>query len=184
MILDSNCKVAERYAVHVHCRCAHQGRLITLSQIRIRGVFIIKGQSLISSLLDKCTVCKRLRGATSTQLMADLPPERVQYCAPFDHVGIDVFGPYYVHDGVSTRRTSATKKVFVLIVNCMASRAIHLEPLAGMDTVSMIMNCAESWPSVGSVGASALTTVQTSSGFMGKVWTSTPSLLTPKHVFT
>ena len=138
LILSQSSVVTQRYAEHIHRRSAHQGRLITLSQLRLGGVFILKGRALVASLINQCIVCRRLRGATSSQLMADLPPERLEECAPFDHIGIDVFGPYYVHDGVSTRRTSATKKVFVLVVNCLASRAIHLEPLAAMDTVAMI----------------------------------------------
>ena len=53
-------------------------------------------------------------------------------------MGIDVFGPYLVHDGASTRRTKANKKVWVLIIACLVSRAVHLEMLCSMDTNSFI----------------------------------------------
>ena len=70
--------------------------------------------------------------------MADLPPERVEVSAAFDHVGIDCFGPFYIKTGKKTRRTHDADKQFVLLVNCMSSRAVHLEPLDGMDTSSFI----------------------------------------------
>ena len=58
--------------------------------------------------------------------------------SPFNFVGVDVFGPFMVSEGATTRRRASSVKIFVLLVTCLASRAIHLEPLAGMDTSSMI----------------------------------------------
>ena len=73
------------------------------------------------------------------QLMADLPSERLQEGAPFTHIGIDVFGNFYMHDGKTTRRTKGTRKIYVLLINCLASRAVHLEPLESMDTTSLML---------------------------------------------
>ena len=138
VILNSNCIVAIRFAEYCHATSPHQGRLITMHSIRTAGVFIVSGRRLVDSIIRSCVICKRLRGKTSSQIMADLPTERLSDTAPFEHVGIDVAGPWYVHDGKTTRRTLGTKKVFVLIVNCLASRAVHLEPLGGMDTNSLL----------------------------------------------
>ena len=55
--------------------------------------------------------------------------------APFSNVGLDVFGPFYVHDGRKTRSSSG-KKIWAVIFVCLPSRAIHLEPLTGMDVGS------------------------------------------------
>ena len=68
--------------------------------------------------------------------MANLPPEPLDATPPLIHVAIDVFGPFYMHDGKGTTRTPATKKIYARIFVCMPSRAIHLEPLLGMDVTS------------------------------------------------
>ena len=71
--------------------------------------------------------------------MSDLPPDRVERTAPFSRSGVDVFGPYTVHDGRNTRRTRATKKVWVVIFTCLYSRAIHLELVSSLDSASFQM---------------------------------------------
>ena len=68
--------------------------------------------------------------------MANLPADRLEETPIFYNVGLDVFGPFYIHDGVYTRRQNATKKIWALIFVCLPSRAIHLEPLTSMDTSS------------------------------------------------
>ena len=138
VILPKGSNITRKYVEHQHARSFHQGRLVTLSTIRQKGVFVMGGKGVVNKVLSACVTCQRLRGKPMTQLMADLPPERVCESAPFEHVGVDVFGPYYVYDGKSTRRTLGSKKVFVMLVNCLASRAVHLEALEGMDTASMM----------------------------------------------
>ena len=138
IVLDSKNEITQLFATYCHQISPHQGRLITMHQIRSRGVFILGGRRLVDNIIRSCVICKRLRGSPTSQVMADLPPTRLSDTAPFDHVGVDVAGPFYVHDGKSTRRTSSSKKVFVLVLNCLSSRAVHLEVLAGMDTASFL----------------------------------------------
>ena len=104
----------------------------------MNGYFIIKGRPLVNEIISNCTLCRRYRGRTNSQMMADLPNERVRSSAPFDDVGMDVFGPFFVHDGISTRRNKAKKKMNGLLITCLSSRVIHVEPLVGLDTVSFI----------------------------------------------
>ena len=65
--------------------------------------------------------------------MADLPATRLEKVAPFTYSGVDLFGPFTIHDGKSTRMTSGTKKEYVVIFACLMSRAIHLEPCPSLD---------------------------------------------------
>jgi len=87
-------------------------------------------------MLKDYVPCRRIRGKPCEQMMANLPAERLEAIAPFTHVGIDCFGPYFVHDGRTTRRSNASKKVWVLLLTCLASRASHIEVLSSMDTSS------------------------------------------------
>ena len=65
--------------------------------------------------------------------MAPLPVSRIDVCAPFEATGMDVFGPFHViHGG------RATTKRWVLLLTCMACRAIHFEALKDMSTSTCI----------------------------------------------
>ena len=119
---------------NLHQQVKHQGRHITLGTVRTNGYHIVHCSKVVRNLIASCVTCKKLRAQTATQLMADLPPDRLAECPPFEHTGIDVFGPYFVYDGKRTRNTTASKKVWVLICTCLVSRAVHLEMLPAMDT--------------------------------------------------
>ena len=121
---------------HFHLSVKHQGRVLTQGAIRQGGFHILSGSRAIKMFLADCVLCRRIRGKPSEQMMAPLPKERLETLAPFDHVGIDFFGPYFVHDGRNTRRSNASKKVWVMLVTCLASRACHVEVVPSMDTSS------------------------------------------------
>ena len=74
-----------------------------------------------------------------TQKMADLPMQRLYKTPPFWHSGIDVFGPFNIRHGRTTRANTGIKKIWVLLFTCLYSRAIHLETLDSMDTASFKM---------------------------------------------
>ena len=121
---------------YYHSQVKHQGRHLTHGIIRQNGFHIINGPKTIRNMIKNCTLCRKLRANVMSQQMSDLPQDRLEEVSPFTNAGLDVFGPYFVHDGKTTRRTVATKKVWVLIIVCSVSRAIHMELLPSMDTAS------------------------------------------------
>ena len=135
-LIPENHPLALAIISHFHLENRHQGTHISHGSVIQAGYFVENGRQSIRKFIASCVICKKLRGLTSQQLMADLPAARVEETPVFSHVGTDVFGPFYIHQGKSTRRTSATKKIWALIFVCLPSRAIHLEPLMGMDTSS------------------------------------------------
>ena len=138
VVLHGQHMVTRRYVEAVHDQTPHQGRVLTLSMVRGTGVFVLGGRRLIDAVIKQCVTCAKLRGKTEGQLMADLPSARLEATAPFTEVGADVFGPFVVEEGQTTRARTSKVKVFVLLLTCLASRAVHLEPLSGMDTTSMV----------------------------------------------
>lgn len=86
---------------HHHEKVQHQGRHFTEGAMRANGFCIVGGKRCISSIIQKCVTCRKLRGKVEEQQMADLPAERLQTDPPFTYVGLDVFGPWEV----TTRRT-------------------------------------------------------------------------------
>ena len=139
IILPRAHRVTAMIIGHYHAAVSHQGRVMTLGAIREAGFHIQYASKTIKSFLKDCIMCRRLRGKTQNQIMADLPADRLSTLAPFSHVGVDIFGPYLVHDGKHTRRTNATKKVWGLIITCLASRANHVEIVSSMDTSAFLL---------------------------------------------
>ncbi|KAK7891906.1 hypothetical protein WMY93_023869 [Mugilogobius chulae] len=78
-----------------------------------------------------------LRRKAEVQLMANLPPERLQVSPPFTYVGVDVFGPWPVVSR-RTRGGQAESKRWAMLFCCMSSRAVHIETIASLDTTSCI----------------------------------------------
>ena len=68
----------------------------------------------------KCLPCAMMRARPfAPPPEPPLPTERVNVSRPFEHCGIDYFGPY--------RLKSFEEKCYGLIFSCMTTRAIHLE---------------------------------------------------------
>ena len=121
---------------HYHGQAKHQGSHFSHGYIIQSGFHIENGRQLLRKIISDCALCKKLRQRPCEQMMADLPTDRLAETKPFENVGADVFGPFHIHDGLNTRRTNATKKIWVVIFVCLPSRAVHLKPLFGMDTSS------------------------------------------------
>ena len=133
ILVPSSHKAAEDIVRHFHVKVKHQGRHITSGAIRQAGFCIQGGAKLIRKLLSQCITCRRLRGAFCSQQMATLPPVRTTPAPPFQSTGLDVFGPFTVSEGTTTRASKATKKCWGLLLTCMVSRAVHVELLPSLD---------------------------------------------------
>ncbi|XP_067927903.1 uncharacterized protein [Watersipora subatra] len=132
VLIPKHTHVSYLIAKHYHERIYHLGRRSTLAAIREAGYWLVNSTGQIKNLIGKCVNCKRLRKAPATQLMGQLPEERLARTPPFTHVGVDVFGPFYVKE----RRTEL--KRWGLITACLYSRAIHIEILEDMSSDSLI----------------------------------------------
>lgn len=110
---------------HVHQSLGHAGRAHTLSAVR-KKFWITKA---IRKVINECTFCSRYHGRLLEQKMADLPEVRIQPdLPPFTNTGMDYFGP------VELRKGRGTCKRYGAIFTCLASRAIHLEVAASLET--------------------------------------------------
>jgi hypothetical protein len=128
VILPKSSQLSRLIALNCHEKVAHQGRNLTMNQIRSAGYWIVGCRKIVASLINKCVTCVRHRGTPKGQKMADLPEERVSPSPPFTYCGIDCFGPFSVREG---RREM---KRYGLLITCLASRAIHIETLDDLST--------------------------------------------------
>ncbi|KAK5967200.1 hypothetical protein GCK32_000213 [Trichostrongylus colubriformis] len=65
--------------------------------------------------------------------MTDLPGCRVQRCRPFEHVGIDFFGP------LSAKDNEVVRKFHGIILTCTTTRLLHLELVNDMSTPMLLL---------------------------------------------
>lgn len=107
---------------------SHSGVEWTLSRVREK-FWVTKARSELKKIRASCVNCKKMFGKPETQIMADLPMERISpNQPPFSHVGVDVFGPMQV----SVKRSSA--KRYGCIFTCFTTRAVHLEVINSLDS--------------------------------------------------
>lgn len=131
-ILPKTCHVSKLLIKHYHQQVQHQGRGITMNELRSNGIWILGCSHSVSSYIYKCVKCRRFRRPTEGQKMADLPRDRMETTLPFTYCGMDCFGPFYVKEG---RREL---KRYGLLFTCLCSCAVHIELLNDMTADAFI----------------------------------------------
>ena len=120
-----------------HCLVKHNGIKDTLTNLRER-FWIIRGRESVKKLIRSCRVCRKFEGVPYNSVpFADLPSERVSEEPPFTHVGLDFAGPLYVVDELS--KGNETLKVYILLLTCAATRAVHLELTRRLSTEAFLL---------------------------------------------
>jgi hypothetical protein len=136
-ILPRDHYLSELLVRHYHETVHHQGRQITHGAVRQAGYWIVSGHRVVTKLITTCVTCKKSRGATLTQHMADSPEDRTEPSPPFTNVGLDVFGPWSIRTR-KLRGGAANSKRWGLLFTCLSTRAIHIEALESMDASAFI----------------------------------------------
>ncbi|XP_052445763.1 uncharacterized protein LOC127987458 [Carassius gibelio] len=131
-ILPRHSHISTLLIRHYHEQVYHQGRGMTINELRSNGFWILGCSKAVSSYIYKCTRCRKLRRCTEEQRMANLPQERMETTPPFTYCGMDCFGPFYVKEG------RKELKRYGLLLTCMCSRAIHVEMLDDLSTDAFI----------------------------------------------
>ena len=132
IILPRDSHVTMLIIKHFHKRTRHQGKGMTLNEVRSNGYWVISGSSVVANMISSSVKCQRLRGSVQEQRMSDLPEDRLESTPPFTYCAVDYFGPFIVRDG------RKELKRYGVLFTCMASRAIHLETANSLETDSFI----------------------------------------------
>lgn len=132
LILSKDQHIATLILRHVHQQLGHGGRAHTLSKVRKR-VWITSANTAVRKFISECSVCCCHNGRAVEQKMADLPLVRIlPDLPPFTNTEVDYVGP------IEVRRGRSTCKRYGVLFKCMASRAVHLEVAASLDTDACI----------------------------------------------
>ncbi|KAI4892141.1 hypothetical protein NFI96_009207, partial [Prochilodus magdalenae] len=131
-ILPKNSHISALLVKHFHEKTQHQGRGMTVNEIRANGWWILGCSSAVSSHIFKCVKCRKFRRHAEEQRMGDLPQDRTETAPPFTYTGMDCFGPIHVKEG------RKHLKKYDLLLTCLCARAIHIEMVDDLTTDAFI----------------------------------------------
>ncbi|XP_052065131.1 uncharacterized protein LOC127704931 [Mytilus californianus] len=132
VIIPRHSHVTELIIRHFHEKAEHQGRGMTINEIRANGFWIIGCSTAVSKYLSTCVTCRKHRSNTQEQKMADLPIDRLHPVPPFTYSGVDLFGPWYIKEG------RKELKRYGVLFTCLSCRGVHIETANSLDTSSFI----------------------------------------------
>lgn len=132
MILASNDHFTRIYIESAHLTTLHGGTTLTLSYIR-QLFWIMNPRKTVMLYLRKCVKCFRIKPKPSSQLMGNLPQQRItRSFRAFASTGVDYTGAIELK--ASRYRGNTTYKGYIAIFICLTTKAVHLEAVTGMDT--------------------------------------------------
>ncbi|XP_028175488.1 uncharacterized protein LOC114363843 isoform X2 [Ostrinia furnacalis] len=131
IILSKDSNITKLIILQEHLRLLHAGQKLVLSSLS-ENYWIVNANRVIKSVLYKCIICFKLKAKNATQLMGSLPLDRVQMTRPFQIVGTDYGGPFYVKQ--SRIRKPVITKAYIVIFVCFVTKAIHIELASDMST--------------------------------------------------
>lgn len=114
-----------------HLRLLHAGAQNVLANLRLK-YWPIDGLREVKGVLRQCMTCFRVNPRPATQLMADLPKERLTVARAFTNVGIDFGGPFKLKP--SNARSRVILKGYLAVFVCMTTKAVHLEAVSSLTT--------------------------------------------------
>ena len=135
MLIPKNHHFSRLVARTLHLETFHIGQQGLLALTR-QTFWPINGKQLVKSVIHACVLCFRIKPSIETQQMGNLPASRIHESFPFNITGVDFGGPFVIKDG--TGRTTRTKKVYIAVFVCFATKAVHVELVNQLTTVDFI----------------------------------------------
>ena len=110
-----------------HESVKHNGIREPLTTLRER-YWVLCGREAVKKFVCSCVVCHKQEGTPYSPLPPDdLPSNRVSEDPSFTHIGLDFARPLYVETKTSEDKSDESQKVYVCLLTCASTRAVHLE---------------------------------------------------------
>lgn len=135
ILLPAHNNVVTLMLAQEHKRLGHAGAQTVLSNFRLK-FWPLNGLKEIKRVIRNCITCYRFRAEPAQQIMSDLPKDRVQICRPFQKVGVDFGGPFFIKS--SRLRKAPITKSYISIFVCMTTKAIHIELVSNLSTEAFV----------------------------------------------
>ncbi|XP_045534341.1 uncharacterized protein LOC123721079 [Papilio machaon] len=118
-----------------HAKTLHGGAQLMLCYLRSK-YWILRVKSQVKQHVHRCLICARIKAISRTQLMGDLPKQRVLPSRPFLNTGVDFAGPFQTL--MCKGRGNRTTKTYIAIFICTATKAIHIELVGDLTSEAFI----------------------------------------------
>ena len=124
VLISPKSRLSELIITDYHEQLGHANRFTVLSEVR-KKIWIPRAFTLVRKLTFKCLICKRMHGRTVLLNKNCYRDFRISPDATvFRNIFIDYLGPFEVK--ISNDNTKVKKKIWLLVVCCLWSRAIKL----------------------------------------------------------
>lgn len=136
IIIPPGSRICELIIADAHMSTYH-GAIQVMMQY-IRAIYWIpRLRAELRAYTHKCVICARYAKKLETQLMGDLPEDRVNKNRAFLISGVDFAGPVEITEHY--KRKSSRKKCWIAIFVCMVTRAIHIDIVTDLSSAAFIM---------------------------------------------
>ena len=135
IILSSKDIYVELLLNYNHVLLGHCGPTLLLSHAG-NLLHLIGGRKKARQVCRTCIVCRKAAARLETQLMGQLPPERVNPKLCFVHVGVDFAGPFMTKYGHI--RKPVKVETYLAVFVCFSTKAVHLELVEDLSTPSFL----------------------------------------------
>ena len=132
VILSNKSYLAKLLVNHYHINLHHAGVESVIVKVREK-FWVLQIRPLVKRILHSCIVCRKLKGKAASEPFAQLPKDRLIGKRPFKMTGVDFAGPLYV-----VNESKEKSKVYILLLTCALTRAIHLELVTDLTTHSCL----------------------------------------------
>ncbi|GBN67319.1 hypothetical protein AVEN_205701-1 [Araneus ventricosus] len=135
ILLPKNNKFTLLVMQYFHLKYLHVGAQTLLYLVR-QEFWPLSGRNAARKIIHDCVICAKNKPRIVTQIMGNLPTNRVNPSYPFSHVGIDFCGPFYIK--YKGQKKGIYQKCYVAVFICFATKAIHLETVTDLTADAMI----------------------------------------------
>ncbi|XP_036317843.1 uncharacterized protein LOC118732844 [Rhagoletis pomonella] len=123
LLLSKNSHFVKAYLRYLHFRNHHAWAKALVALLRER-IWIINAREACSRTVRNCIHCFHYKPKLQTQIMGNLPADRLRALRPFLICGVDFCGPIYTTLKIRGR---PPVKTYIAVFVCFTSKAVHLE---------------------------------------------------------
>ncbi|XP_043862236.1 uncharacterized protein LOC122756484 [Drosophila santomea] len=134
LLLSSKSEFVSLFLRNLHRTHYHAGVKVMVSLLR-QQIWLINAREACTKIVRSCVHCFRYKPVLMSQIMGNLPADRVRIERPFLVCGVDFCGPFYVSLKVRGRPPI---KTYVAVFVCFSSKAVHLELVVDLSTDSFL----------------------------------------------
>ncbi|GFW65168.1 integrase catalytic domain-containing protein [Trichonephila clavipes] len=134
-ILPGNDNLTVQIIVHFHRKNLHTGASSLLHYVREK-FWPLNGRSLCRKVVHVCLVCFKSRPLVTSQLMGNLPRDRVVPDYPFNCSGVDFRGTFMIR--YKNQGKGILHKIYICVFVCYVSKAIHIEIVSDLTSNAFI----------------------------------------------